>query len=176
MKVPKLKFPKFSKKSQKYVIYFVITLVIIIIGAFLYFKTNIIRYNVECMSATGYKGNTDLKRNDSERELKEINDIVKGNIIMTDIEGNVAARKNLDDIKSNSNYLSNSLYKSYNLDKDPSKGTDTGKYITSSDKGSGYISAKIWKDAQTLLQNKGWESKKNVSSTKQTVLDSAGKV
>ena len=159
MKVPKLKLPKLSKKSQKCVIYFVIGLIIVLIGAFLYFKTNIIRYNVEHMSAAGYKGNTDLKRADSERELKEIKDIISNveSKKMDNVQGNIAANKNWKDIKSNYTFLTNSLSPTFNRDTDKTKGgNDTLKYIGSDTTGSAYIK-KLDTSAEAALESKGWD-------------------
>jgi hypothetical protein len=135
----------------------VIVLVVVLVGAFLYFKSGIVNFNIEHMSADGYKGNVDLKRKDAERELAEINNIVNGNIKMSDIEGNIAANQNWKDIKADYNYLTNSLIPAFNKDTDKNKGgSDTLKYIGSATNGAAYIKT-LDTSAEAALEKKGWD-------------------
>ena len=103
MKVPKLKLPKLSKKTTKCVIYFIIGLVIVLIGAFLYFKTS----KIENMAAAGYIGNADLKRNDAVKNVGDIRGIIAdvNSKKITDIQGNLAAKKEFNDIIDDKNSL-----------------------------------------------------------------------
>jgi hypothetical protein len=147
----------------------VIVLVVVLVGAFLYFKSGIVNFKVENMSADGYKGNVDLKRKDAERELAEINNIVKGNIKMSDIEGNIAANQNWKDIKADYNYLSNSLIPAFNKDTDKNKGgSDTLKYIGSATNGAAYIKS-LDSDAEAALERKGWDPINKDSAAMQQV-------
>jgi hypothetical protein len=131
MKVPKLKLPKLSKKSQKYVIYFVIVLVVVLVGAFLYFKSGIVNFNIEHMSAAGYKGNTDLLLNDAKQNVEDIRAIVNDSK-KADEEKKNEARKEFNDIVDDK-LKNQKLYDQCGKDKDVtdcSNGGTTGKYLS----------------------------------------------